>query len=196
MLMHWKWLEQTLGPIVRVSPRYDLKELFERKKALPNWRMRFCTSELKIKPMQCWINEQSDNVCLYVGLRADEEGREGGLYENCTVRFPLREWGWGETEVQDYLNIWEIDVPERTDCARCFFQRLSEWWDLWREHPDVYKDAEKQEAQFGHTFRSPSRDTWPASLAGLRQRFEKGDVPRGAGNGTDFSANKCRVCTL
>lgn len=203
MEMHWRRLGILLGkPLLRLGPGYDLKECFRRNKGLPNWRMRFCTPDLKIKPCQEWINRQASaghDVTLYIGLRADEEGREGGIYDNCSVRFPFRDWGWSLAEIRQYLCEKGVDIPRRTDCARCFFQTLPEWWMLWREHPEIFEDAVQDEVAFGHTFRSPSRDTWPASLAELRNEFESGRLPRGmkAGeDGIDFSANKCRVCSL
>ena len=198
MLAHWRFLESRLGRILQVSASKDLKALCDAEKALPSWRMRFCTPRLKIQPMQRWIDHQLAPVTLYVGLRADEEGREGGIYDNCTVRFPLREWGWGEDEVQAYLKANNIHVPARTDCARCFFQTLGEWWKLWQEYPEVYEDAVQDEIRHGHTYRSPSRDAWPASLAELRREFEDGRVPRSIRKELDvgFSANKCRVCSL
>jgi hypothetical protein len=200
MEQHWDELECLLGqPLLRLTAGYGLKECCTRRKALPSWRMRFCTGDLKIKPCQEWINQQDGGVVLYVGLRADEEGREGGVYENCEVRFPFRDWGWGIDEVTGYLRQRGVTIPARTDCARCFFQTLPEWWRLWKEYPDIYQDAVEQEQSFGHTFRSPSRDTWPASLEMLRARFERGDIPRGIDLQKElfgFSANKCRVCSL
>ncbi|MBT8046519.1 MAG: phosphoadenosine phosphosulfate reductase family protein [Pontiella sp.] len=200
MLQHWGKLEHVLGKkLLMLSPGFDLNELCDRESMLPNWRARFCTRSLKIEPCQQWINEQPGEVVLYIGLRADEEGREGGIYENCRVEFPFREWGWNIETVLDYLKGRGIKIPERTDCARCFFQTLPEWWRLWREYPEIYADAEAQEARFGHTFRSPGRDTWPASLAGLREAFENGRIPRNTNLQPDlfgFSANKCRVCSL
>ncbi len=200
MFAHWSNLECILGkPLLRLSAGVDLKELCDRKNMLPNWRARFCTPQLKIIPCQEWINQQEVSVILYIGLRADEEGREGGIYENCDVRFPFRDWGWGIDEVLGYLREKDISIPERTDCARCFFQTLPEWWRLWKDYPDIYQDAVQQETQFGHTFRSPKRDTWPASLEMLRARFERGEIPRGATVQEDlfgFAANKCRACSL
>lgn len=91
------------------------------------------------------------------------------------------------------------------DCARCPFQRLHEWWSLWRDHPDVYAHAEKQETAIGHTFRSAQRDSWPADLGGMRARFERGERPAFRGPspynlplfdaGRD-DASSCRVCRL
>ena len=65
-------------PLLRLQHELGLSGLIARKQMIPNWRVRFCTRQLKIEMCQKWINTQSDSVVLYVGLRADEEGRESG----------------------------------------------------------------------------------------------------------------------
>ena len=199
MLAHWRKLEHLLGqPIFQIRTT-TLAECVVKNKAIPSWRMRFCTRDIKIAPMQAWIDQQTEPVTLCVGLRADEEGREGGIYKNATVRFPFREWGWALEDVQGYLACHGVEIPRRTDCARCLFQSLPEWWELWKGYPDIWADIEQQEAEIGHTWRSPGRDTWPASLAELRAEFERGRMPAGLSLQDDLfglRANQCRVCSL
>jgi 3'-phosphoadenosine 5'-phosphosulfate sulfotransferase (PAPS reductase)/FAD synthetase len=196
MLDHWAYLEQVLGPITRVTNR-TLDEWIEDFGALPNWRQRWCTRLLKIEPCLAFL-ARLEKPILYVGLRADEEHRKGIYSENVQTVFPLREWGWGLPEVIGYLRQKKVQIPKRTDCARCYGQRLSEWYELWRDHEDLYADAEQQETKIGNTFRSPGRDSWPAALAELRQEFEAGRKPRGVNNQTDLfdDESACRVCKI
>lgn len=181
MVEHWVNLGRLLGcPIKPISGGESLGSLIERWNALPNWRMRWCTRVLKIEPFERYVAAARPCV-VYVGIRADETDREGVDYEqmgDVTRRFPLVEWGWGLGCVLDYLEARGVEIPDRTDCAACFFQTLGEWWRLWREHPERYARAEAWEKQTGHTLRSPSRDTWPAALAELRAEFEGGRKPR------------------
>jgi hypothetical protein len=109
-------------------------------------------------------------------------------------RFPLREWGWGLVEVKAYQKEHALEVPARTDCDLCYDQRLVDWRNLLRNHPERYAEGEALEAKYGATFRSPARDTWPASLKDLRVEFEKGRTVRGADN--DCEQMSCRVCRL
>ena len=191
MVAHWLRLETLLGkPMVRVT-NGTLDGWIKHFGALPNFRMRWCTRLLKIEPCIAWMARQQPAV-LYVGLRADEEEREG-IYGSVTCRFPFREWGWGIAEVRGCLRDFGVEIPERTDCARCYHQRLGEWKRLAIKYPSIYAAAEKQEAATGATFRSPGRDTWPAGLKELREAFESGRKVRGedkAGEGP------CRVCSL
>jgi 3'-phosphoadenosine 5'-phosphosulfate sulfotransferase (PAPS reductase)/FAD synthetase len=194
MLAHWERLEMLLhSSILRVRPPADFKGLCRRMNALPGFRMRFCTRYLKIIPYQAWLMDQLPAVS-YVGLRADEEGRAGIEWDSelmLSTRYPLREWGWDLSEVQNYLHSRGVEIPPRTDCARCFYQTLYEWYSLWNTHPEIYADAEAQEVEYGHTFRSPQRDTWPTSLCDLREKFELGRVPQCRTRGEG-----CRVCSL
>ena len=214
MEQHWKRLEVLLGkPFIRLQPFGPGDGLMRRildYNALPNWRQRWCTRELKIEPTIGWLKEHAPCV-QNVGLRADEEERLGiyGDIPGVTQRYPLREWGWGIEDVWNYLAEKGIRIPKRTDCAFCYGQRLIEWKRLWQEHPDLFEQAVQLEQKTGHTFRSPRRDSWPASLAELRERFEAGDFVKGeqrpgmlqldlfkADADADETMQACRVCRL
>lgn len=201
MWAHWRHIGELLGSHIHPVMGGTLTGLIEQFGALPNWRQRWCTRLLKIEPYAAWLMQQTkqyDRVISYVGLRADEEEREGGDYSmvaGVESRFPLREWGWTVEDVWGYLDMMGVSIPQRTDCGRCFFQTIGEWNVLWKDHPAVYADAERQEEEVGHTFRSPSRDTWPAGLKELRGEFERGRPIRGAKSDL-LAAHKCRVCRI
>lgn len=196
---HMSVLAHRLGPIDEIGVDGGLDGCIEANNALPNHRMRFCTRQLKIEPARAFLAANVPCI-LYVALRADEPDRKGGIYgdiEGITVRYPLREWGIGLDDVLQTIDRLGLLVPERTDCARCFYQTLGEWWLLYKEHPGIYEQAAEQERRFGHTFRSDSRDTWPASLDDLRAEFERGRIPRGAPvNLSLFRPCPARVCSL
>lgn len=190
MVAHWAHLETLLGkPLTRVT-NGTLRSWIDEFDALPNNRQRWCTRLLKIEPTIAFLARHAPAL-NYVGLRADEPERVG-IYGSTPSRFPLREWGWGIDEVQGYLRDRGVTIPERTDCARCYEQRLIEWKRLLRKHPEIYADAEADEARTGRTFRSPTRDTWPAPLAELRVEFDSGRKVRGE----DDDGGACRVCSL
>ena len=201
MVSHWENLERLLGkPLTRIT-NGTLNSWIDHFNALPNWRQRWCTRLLKIEPCLAYIKSVNP-ATLYVGLRADEEERKG-IYSNDVIsRFPLREWGWGIDQVNKYLRDKGITIPRRTDCARCYGQKLGEWKSLWKKHPDLYSDAEQQEIRIGSTFRSPGRDSQPAALVQLRTVFEQQEAVKAA-QGSLFDAEfcdddkgACRVCSL
>lgn len=197
MFEHWLKLGKILGKAIQPIMGGTLSGLIVKQNALPNWRQRWCTRKLKIEPYAAWLAQQGPCVS-YVGLRADEPEREGGDYASIpgvVMKFPMRDWGWDLQDVMQYLKDREISIPKRTDCLKCFFQRLIEWYEYWKDHPESWAEGEKLEALTGHTFRSPGRDTWPASMAGLRARFEAGDIPKETRKDA-LAELKCRVCRL
>lgn len=200
MFAHWRRLSELLGAPILPVMGGTLKGLVNKWQALPNWRQRWCTRKLKIEPFAAWMMQQPKPLTFYVGLRADEPERDGGDYAavpDVDMRFPLREQGWREADVWAYLDQRGVSIPERTDCARCFYQTLGEWWRLWKEHPEIYADAEAQEVAIGHTWRSPGRDDWPTALADLRADFERGRIPRGNPAQPDlFRGMQCRACRI
>lgn len=206
MFAHWKLLSCLLdSPIVPIMAQRGFQSRLEAYQTIPNHRIRWCTRELKIEPFKAFLFASAPAVA-YVGLRSDEEERQGAVYgqvDGITQRYPLREWGWSINDVYDYLDGKGIVIPKRSDCDCCFFQTIAEWWLLWRLHPDRYAWAEAQETVTGHTWRSESRDSWPAPLAELRAEFEtrKRKIPnlakhlQGRLASTD-RGEMCRACSM
>jgi hypothetical protein len=206
MFAHWRKCGELLGkPLVPIM-RYSLKGLVESQRALPNHQQRWCTRKIKLEPYYEWLAEQKPCIS-YVGLRADEAGRPGMIFpdaDGVTMRFPMREWGWTIEDVKAYLDRKGVIIPDRTDCQWCFWQKLGEWFLLWRDDLASYMEAEQLEEwvseQRGriYTWRNPQRDKWPASLRELRARFEAGQVPERSLQMMDKArqVGACRVCTL
>lgn len=193
MLAHWANLERILGAkITPVTHSANLIELCEQMQMLPNFRARWCTRILKIEPTIEFMEQLPPGSVLYVGLRADEPMREGLYGEDLTIRFPLREQGFNIDDVWRICDENGICIPARTDCALCPYQRLEEWFALWRDHPDLFQQGIELEWMTGHTFRSDSRDTWPASLYELGREFATGRPLRKSNS----KAASCRVCSL
>jgi Phosphoadenosine phosphosulfate reductase family len=196
MIAWWKRLEVLLGkPLIPVTnPKApNLKSLIQIMHALPNNRQRWCTRMLKIEPTIAYCIRNAP-VTMYVGLRADEDEREGIYGEHVHSVFSFREWGWGIDEVWGYLQYRGVadEVPDRTDCARCYDQKLREWKALKVKHPEIYEDACQDEDFAGKTFRSPTRDTWPAGLRELGREFDSGRKIRGG----EEPKKSCRVYSL
>ena len=204
MFEHWRNLGVVLGKRILPVMAGSLKSIIRQQGMLPNFRARFCTRILKIEPYRKWLIEQAQRgpVVSYVGLRADEPGRAGGAYddiEGVTMRFPLREWGMDDPMVLAALAERNVICPDRTDCARCYHQRIGEWYELWQKHRDLFFDAVKDEEEMGATYRTPGRDSWPSALKDMAAEFEKGRVPTTSLNRMArerMSAGGCRVCSL
>jgi len=203
MIAHIVKVERILGqPVVRLT-NGTLASVIEQNNMLPNFRARFCTRILKLRPYGKFMAEAAPAIS-YIGLRADEDEREGarpgGDYAaqntKVTQDFPFQRWGWDIDAVWAWLDALGIAIPERTDCARCPYQKLGEWYVLWRDHRAIYFSAEADERKYSHTFRSQQRDSWPASLTELRLMFEAGKKPETSLRMMESRKGMCRACSL
>jgi Phosphoadenosine phosphosulfate reductase family len=169
----------------------SLEDWIDHYGALPNNRQRWCTRLIKIEPCIAYLKANPGTV-LCIGLRADEETRQGLYGEHATYRYPLREAAMGLEATIALCERHNLLPRFRTDCAVCPYQRLIEWHALWVDHRDMWMQGESWENATGYTFRSPSRDSWPASMKAMRERFEAGEVPK-----RSVAREKaCRVCLL
>jgi len=207
LTVHWRKLGDLLGkPLTIVTEGKSLHGEIIRQAMLPNHAARWCTRILKLAPYYAWMRANAPCVS-YVGIRADEDARTGMVFpeeDGIQVDFPMRRWGWKLEHVYAYLRQLGVSIPNRTDCVDCFWQTLAELYELWlSDRAAFYLGAEIEErvsAARGktYTFRSPQRDTWPASRRALGAEFEKGRVPTRSMKMMDKrrEVGACRVCTL
>ena len=147
-------LEGFLGrPILRLNPDRDFDFwLAEYRNFLPSPRMRWCTRQLKLRPLEHWLRDDLDAgvvVHSYVAIRSDEPTREGyqATHVNMQVHLPLREAGIDRAGVIEILDQADVGEPgyyswrSRSGCTFCFFQQKIEWVRLAEHHPDRYAEA-------------------------------------------------------
>ncbi|QKD81925.1 phosphoadenosine phosphosulfate reductase family protein [Thermoleptolyngbya sichuanensis A183] len=117
---------------------------------LPSPKMRWCTRQMKIIPLEKWVGD--DEVITYIGIRADEN-RDGYISTkpNITPKFPFKEHGLVKADIIRLLEESGIGMPDyyrwrsRSGCYFCFFQRKYEWVMLAQEHPDLFQKAVEYE---------------------------------------------------
>lgn len=177
-------LEAALGKsIVRLNADRDFDHWMEvYQGTLPSPQMRWCTKNLKIKPLEDWVGD--DKVISYVAIRADEN-RLGyvSTKPNIDAVFPFREEGIDKEGVMRILDEAGIGLPDyyewrtRSGCYFCFFQRKHEWVGLKERHPDLYAKAVEYEdkVRYRHTAMKGRNYTWSQgeSLPELIERREE-----------------------
>lgn len=151
-------LEGFLGKTInRLNPDRDFDFwLAEYGHFLPSARTRWCTRQLKLRPLDLWLRADLDagvEVHSYVAIRADEPNRSGYKppHPGMKVFFPLRDAGIDKAGVIDLLKDGDVGEPEyyswrsRSGCTFCFFQQKIEWVRLSREHPEAFEEAKQYE---------------------------------------------------
>jgi 3'-phosphoadenosine 5'-phosphosulfate sulfotransferase (PAPS reductase)/FAD synthetase len=175
-------LEGFLGrKIARLNPDRDFDFwMVEYGNFLPSPRTRWCTRQLKLRPLEHWLRSDLESgtvVHSYVAIRSDEPSREGyqSTHPNMRVHLPLRDAGIDRAGVIDLLRDADVGEPEyygwrsRSGCTFCFFQQKIEWVRLAERHPDRFQEAvdyEKTAIEGGSPF------TWSMgeSLTELTQK--------------------------
>ena len=142
-------LQVILGqPIVRLNSSRGFDHWFEVfRGALPSPQMRWCTKNMKIKPIEEWIGDAP--AVSYVAIRADESNRKGYISTkpNIETRFPFIEDGIDHDGVMKILDDAGIGLPAyyewrtRSGCYFCFYQRKAEWVGLADRHPELFERA-------------------------------------------------------
>ncbi|RYZ49973.1 MAG: hypothetical protein EOP49_15020 [Sphingobacteriales bacterium] len=123
--------------INRITPNKGLFELIDHYNGfLPSPRQRWCTRELKLKPILANMNLQG-NVISLAGIRSDEPDREWltlsySLESESKTAFPFVDLGVTRERVFHILSRTSIGVPSsyyyrsRSGCFSCPFFRTSE----------------------------------------------------------------------
>jgi hypothetical protein len=142
-------LEVVLGkPIERLNPDKGFDHWFEvYRGTLPSPQMRWCTRQMKIKPLEDWLGD--DEATSYVAIRADEKNRKGyvSTKPNINAVFPFVEDDVDHDGVLRILDDAGLGLPDyyewrtRSGCYFCFYQRKAEWVGLADRHPELFERA-------------------------------------------------------
>ena len=158
------------GKLVTVKNRkYDgFYDLSIKKKRVASTMARFCTEELKLKPMREFIQEQGKFVFLYLGIRAEESPARARLVRNvydndfykCTIKRPLLKWS-----IQEVIDIHKRhEIPfnpmytkgyRRVGCFPCVMARHDEIRNIIRQHPERVEVIRQLERDLGRSFFPP-----------------------------------------
>ena len=188
-------LETILGKsIARLNAERGFDHWFEVfRGALPSPQMRWCTKNMKIKPIEEWIG--NDPAFSYVAIRSDESNRKGYISTKPNIQscFPFIEDDIDHDGVMRILEDAGIGLPDyyewrtRSGCYFCFYQRKAEWIGLAERHPDLFERAVaieqkvlqdagvNRDADFGDQAMKGRQYTWSGgeTLVQLRARREE-----------------------
>jgi len=111
---HLKYQEQFTGKQMQVlkSKKYDgFADMCIKKKRVASTKARFCTEELKVKPMIDYILSLNDDVIVYQGVRNDESVSRQMMKENDEYfRFYFEPYGYDKQGKPKYHTYRKKDV--------------------------------------------------------------------------------------
>jgi hypothetical protein len=154
-------LEQLLGKEITWVSGDSFEQVCLKKKALPNLMMRFCTTEMKIKPIFEWWqnNFNGEKIDMNIGFRYDEKERgydkKGkkkkekpfkhiiGKNENGTNKW--QETQWRDTyyplinlrvthsSVAKWAESTSLVFPPDSNCVGCFWKHTQQLRKNWED---------------------------------------------------------------
>ena len=138
------------------------RDLIISRKRLPTPPMRFCTSDLKVKPMEAYLKSIGCvDFTAILGIRADEPRRVSRIrgIEDRDMVIPLADAGITETDVLDFWKSNDFDLPWPHDqkyfgnCDLCFLKSISRIKHVIEARPELAQWWIDIEEEIGHTFR-------------------------------------------
>lgn len=100
--------------VVLKSIKYDgFVDLAHKKGRFPSSQARFCTEELKTKPMIDYILSHSENLLIVQGIRKDESKSRSKMMEMCHVfKYYFEPYGIDNKDKPKYFTYRKKDVVE------------------------------------------------------------------------------------
>jgi 3'-phosphoadenosine 5'-phosphosulfate sulfotransferase (PAPS reductase)/FAD synthetase len=135
--------------------------LINKRSYLPNPVARFCTSDLKVIPIQKYMLSRGvEEFEQMLGIRADEKRRAAKLRQG--NRTPLIDANFSQLDVQEFWKANSFDlglkfqsgVTNLGNCDLCFLKGPNQVLSIIRDNPDRALWWAKQEHDIGGTFRS------------------------------------------
>lgn len=113
------------------------------KKMVPAIMNRWCTSKFKLKP----IGDYVETPCfMTIGIDYGERKRAKiSMNKGIENRYPLIENELYRDDCKGIIKRHRLPIPMKSGCYICPFQRINQWKELRRKHPDLFCRAEKLE---------------------------------------------------
>ncbi len=132
-------IKRDLEVMTRTS---NLLKYCELQKIIPFRKFRSCTDKFKVKPIHKYLKSRAKKTIVYIGFDYGESRRRRESNVDFIVNsFPLIDDKINRQGCEDIIRKNGFDIPVKSGCYICPFQKLDEWKQLRKEHPDLFKKA-------------------------------------------------------
>ena len=160
-------IEQMLGRTVNWVAGKPFDRL--RNTSLPNIAWRHCTTDMKIRPMFKWWQENvGEPVTTQIGFRSGEERRAKGMVQNANEdglvcynkvpwqkpSFPLIDNGIRRDQVKEFWKDKPVRFAPLNNCVGCFHRSPLLLRKMFDEHPVKMDWFERMEEMKGAQWKS------------------------------------------
>jgi len=176
-------LEQLIGKEIIWVTGETFENVIFKRKALPNIMWRFCTTEMKIKPIfEWWQNSFApEKVYMQIGFRYDEKERgfdvstgikkEEKPFKHITGKHKNGDNAWSETywryemyplignkvnhsTVAEWAKTTNIQFPVDSNCVGCFWKPVQQLRKNWDDEPHKMRWFAEIERKMRRRFKS------------------------------------------
>jgi hypothetical protein len=182
-------LEQLIGREITWVTGKTFEEVNKRKKALPNQMWRFCTIEMKMRPIfDWWLNNIGSKIKMGIGFRHDEKERAErlttsfkGIVGKRGSKNKWQEIEWREGyfplidniithyDVIKWVSTTNLKFPPDSNCVGCFHKPLQQLRKNWEDEPNKMQWFANQENDKQRWKKEGSYDQF--KKIGLQQDF-------------------------
>lgn len=191
-------LEQIIGREIKWVTGRSFDEVIAKKKAIPNMMWRFCTTEMKMKPIFEYCQaEFGEVVNMNIGIRHDEAERANsqnthyktivGQSENGrnkwsdvywrNPKFPLINDVVDHYRVKQWAETTGLIFPPDSNCAFCFWKPLQQLRKNWVDEPMKMRWAAEMEEKMKRKFKKEM------SMSSIKKIGIQQDFMFGTGSG-------------
>lgn len=167
-------LEQLIGKEIIWVTGETFESVIQKKKALPNMMWRFCTTEMKMKPIFDYCqNEIKEVVKMQIGFRYDEKERANrentkfktvvGQSENGRNKWDEIYWRElsypmiDDKKTHPVIYKWASEsvliFPPDSNCVGCFWKPIQQLRKNWEDEPEKMKWFSEMESKQKRKFK-------------------------------------------
>ena len=121
----------------------NLYKYYWEKQWVPSFMARICTDKFKIRPIHKYV----DKPCfMLLGIDFGEIKRAKlSVKKGIENRYPLIEYEIDRDGCKKIITDHGLSVPMKSGCYICPFQRIGQWIELRKVHPELFCKAEQLE---------------------------------------------------
>jgi hypothetical protein len=167
-------LEQLLGKDIVWVTGDTFEKVILRKKALPNMAWRFCTTEMKMKPIFEYCHKELGMIGMNIGFRYDEKERADKQNTKFKTVVGKSKKGnrnkWGEVEwrvlnyplitdrvvhptVSNWAKSTNLIFPYDSNCVGCFWKPIQQLRKNWEDEPNKMRWFDEMEKKLKRKFK-------------------------------------------
>jgi 3'-phosphoadenosine 5'-phosphosulfate sulfotransferase (PAPS reductase)/FAD synthetase len=146
----WKWV--LLHPMDERWAKYyperlgglPLPEYCLKNKVIPTRMFRWCSGDLKVKPINAFKKTLGEDVTTIIGIANDEQKRAKELGKP-NIWYPLIDHSLTRQGCIDIIRKAGLPEAKKSGCYFCPFQTKDSWLEVYHNFPDLFAKTEQIE---------------------------------------------------